>query len=406
MNKDSAKPCQSPAVRRRKINSSQTQQSPQAAKDGRTRARKGKASPDKETPKKRKRVSKAKPCNTSEEGVGVKRGKSTSSSTDTRRESSSSLLEGCSTSLAPRGVKRGATADGEGPTREKIRSVDLKETKEEIKEDFTSSVEACRAKFEAKYEQGNQLGEGGCGSVFAGYRKADNLPVAIKHVPNDKVFCKQVDKNGNQLSVEVAVMLKLGMTESAVSLLDWYDLDEELILVLERPIPSVDLFTYNEINGGRLEEEEAKIILKQLLDATVELQDKNIFHRDIKTENILIETGADVPRVRLIDFGLSCFVKRGSSYRIFYGTSCHIPPEWYSCCVYRAGPTTVWQLGVVLYEILHRKSSFETREFLGNKLKISNKLSNECQDFLQNCLTKVPERRPTLEQLQHHPWLR
>ncbi|XP_044225579.1 serine/threonine-protein kinase pim-1-like isoform X2 [Thunnus albacares] len=394
MNKDSAKPCQSPAVRRRKINSSQTQQSPQAAKDGRTRARKGKASPDKETPKKRKRVSKAKPCNTSEEGVGVK------------RESSSSLLEGCSTSLAPRGVKRGATADGEGPTREKIRSVDLKETKEEIKEDFTSSVEACRAKFEAKYEQGNQLGEGGCGSVFAGYRKADNLPVAIKHVPNDKVFCKQVDKNGNQLSVEVAVMLKLGMTESAVSLLDWYDLDEELILVLERPIPSVDLFTYNEINGGRLEEEEAKIILKQLLDATVELQDKNIFHRDIKTENILIETGADVPRVRLIDFGLSCFVKRGSSYRIFYGTSCHIPPEWYSCCVYRAGPTTVWQLGVVLYEILHRKSSFETREFLGNKLKISNKLSNECQDFLQNCLTKVPERRPTLEQLQHHPWLR
>ncbi|XP_044226822.1 serine/threonine-protein kinase pim-1-like isoform X2 [Thunnus albacares] len=394
MNKDSEKPCQSPAVWRRDINSSQTQQSPQAAKDDRTSARKRKASPDKETPKKRKRVSKAEPCNTSEEGVGVK------------RESSSSLLEGCSTSLAPRGVKRRATADGEGPTRKKKRSVDLKETKEEIKEDFTSSVEACRAEFEAKYEEGNQLGEGGCGSVFAGYRKADNLPVAIKHVPNDKVFCKQVDKNGNQLSVEVAVMLKLGMTESAVSLLDWYDLDKELILVLERPVPSVDLFTYNEINGGCLEEEEAKIILKQLLDATLELQDKNIFHRDIKKENILIETGADVPRVRLIDFGLSCFVKRGSSYRIFYGTSCHIPPEWYSRCTYSAGPTTVWQLGVVLYEILHSKSSFETREFLGNKLIISNKLSNECQDFLQNCLTKVPERRPTLEQLQHHPWLR
>ena len=66
------------------------------------------------------------------------------------------------------------------------------------------------------------------------------------------------DKNGKKLSVEVAVMLKLGMTESAVSLLDWYDLDKELILVLERPVPSVDLFDYNEANGC-LKEEEAKV---------------------------------------------------------------------------------------------------------------------------------------------------
>ncbi|XP_067451475.1 serine/threonine-protein kinase pim-1-like [Thunnus thynnus] len=455
MNKDSAKPCQSPTVRRRKINSSQTQQCPQAAKDCRTRARKRKASPDKETPKKRKRVSKAEPCNGSEEGVGVKRGKrkveehgegpsqkkkksvdphlddkeSASSSTDNRsllqifwsylsnlsvskfffpsshnngESSSSNPLEGCSTSLAPRGVKRRATADGEGPTRKKKRNLDLEE--EETKEDSTCSVEAHRAEFEAKYEEGNQLGEGGCGSVFAGYRKADNLPVAIKHVQNDKVYCKEVDKNGKQLSVEVAVMLKLGMTESAVSLLDWYDLDKELILVLERPVPSVDLFDYNEANGC-LKEEEAKIILKQLLDATIELQDKNIFHRDIKTENILIETGADVPRVRLIDFGLSCFFKRRSLCRVFYGTSCFAPPEWYSRHAYSAGPTTVWQLGIVLHEILHRKS-FRTREFQDNKPKISNKLSKECQDFLQKCLNKVPERRPTLDQLQHHPWLR
>lgn len=39
----------------------------------------------------------------------------------------------------------------------------------------------CLAEFEAKYEEGNQLGEGGCGSVFAGYRKADNLPVSVTY---------------------------------------------------------------------------------------------------------------------------------------------------------------------------------------------------------------------------------
>lgn len=63
----------------------------------------------------------------------------------------------------------------------------------------------------------------------------------------------------------------------------------------------------------------SQIILKQLVDAAKELQDKCIFHRDIKVENILIETSSDVPRVRLIDFGLSCFVKEASFYRVFYG---------------------------------------------------------------------------------------
>lgn len=70
----------------------------------------------------------------------------------------------------------------------------------------------------------------------------------------------------------------------------------------------------------------SQIILKQLVDAAVELHNKCIFHRDIKVENILIQTGADVPRVRLIDFGLSCFFKKTSSYRVFYGTIlvCHV----------------------------------------------------------------------------------
>jgi len=48
-------------------------------------------------------------------------------------------------------------------------------------------------------------------------------------------------------------------TSVPVSLLDWYDLDLELILVLERPVPCDDLFNYIEDNGGALEEEEAKV---------------------------------------------------------------------------------------------------------------------------------------------------
>ncbi|KAG8008536.1 Serine/threonine-protein kinase pim-2 [Nibea albiflora] len=164
-------------------------------------------------------------------------------------------------------------------------------------------------------------------------------------------------------------------TSAPVSLLDWYDLGHELILVLERPVPSTDLFQYIRDNGGSIEEDEAKIIVKQLVDAAKELEDKRIFHRDIKVENILIETGSGTPRLRLIDFGLSSFIKEDPCYYIFYGTPDHVTPEWLSRNTYYAGPTTVWQVGVVLYELVHRNTYFVTQNFTSNEQMMRDDLS-------------------------------
>ncbi|XP_056267339.1 serine/threonine-protein kinase pim-2-like [Pseudoliparis swirei] len=297
--------------------------------------------------------------------------------------------------------------DVEGPKREKKRRLDLEDTEQKDS----------RAEFEAKYqEMYQQLGAGGCGAVFAGYRREDGLPVAIKHIAEGYVFCKHVDYNGRELSIEVAVMLRLQEETSGplgtpalgapVFLLDWYNLDKELILVHERPVPCKDLLNDIKDKGGSLPEEEAKIILKQLVDAAVDLQEKHIFHQDIKVENILIETGSDIPRVRLIDFGLSRFVKKGASYRRYYGTYQHVPPQWYSCNQNRPGPTTVWQMGVVLFETLHTGEDFMTKRFMEKSLTISETLSENCQDFLRLCLMEDPKQRPSLKQLRRHRWLK
>ncbi|XP_019219573.1 serine/threonine-protein kinase pim-2 isoform X2 [Oreochromis niloticus] len=313
----------------------------------------------------------------------------------TKRKASSDQALSKKTRLSASMTSR---AVGNGP-------LDLKEN-----DPTSSSVNTGRAEFEARYIQEHQLGEGGFGCVFAGYRKADNLPVAIKHIPKTKIFWENKAEDGKSLSVEVAVMLELQdgktgqlLNSTSVSLLDWYNLQEEQILVLERPIHAQDLFQFIEVNGGCVKEGMAKVILKQLVAGALEFEDKNIFHRDIKVENVLIETSSDVPRVWLIDFGLSCFVQE-DSFKVFHGTVAHAPPEWYSCCSYSAGPTTVWQLGVLLYESVHRKQ-FETQKFIRHKLKISNRLSKNCRHFLRTCLNKVPEQRPTLKQLYQHPWL-
>uniref|UniRef100_A0A669DA75 non-specific serine/threonine protein kinase n=1 Tax=Oreochromis niloticus TaxID=8128 RepID=A0A669DA75_ORENI len=250
----------------------------------------------------------------------------------------------------------------------------------------TRFVFVCLGEFEARYVEEHQLGEGGCGAVFAGYRIEDLTQIMYNIVMAVSV------QHLNQFYIT-------GLNAAFLIIHFWFDLGKELILVLERPVPAVDLQKYKAENGRTLPEDKAKVILKQLVDAAKELEDKNIFHRDIKGENILIETGSDVPRVRIIDFGLSCFVKQRSLYRVFYGTPLHTPPEWYRRSCYRCGPTTVWQMGVVLYEAVHARD-FDTERFLSKKLTIKKRLSTKCRNFLEACLTKVPEKRPTLEELQ------
>lgn len=48
-------------------------------------------------------------------------------------------------------------------------------------------------------------------------------------------------------------------TSAVVSLLDWYSLDQMLILVMERPVDSRDLLKYCQSRGGSLDEQEAKV---------------------------------------------------------------------------------------------------------------------------------------------------
>lgn len=50
--------------------------------------------------------------------------------------------------------------------------------------------------------------------------------------------------------------------------------------------------------------------MKQLVEAAIKMHSEGVFHRDIKSENVLVETESDVPRVRLIDFGCGCFVRK------------------------------------------------------------------------------------------------
>ncbi|KAG9354141.1 hypothetical protein JZ751_012265 [Albula glossodonta] len=85
-----------------------------------------------------------------------------------------------------------------------------------------------------------------------------------------------------------------------------------------------------------------------------------------------------------------------------------MPPEWFEKQKFLAGPGTVWSVGVTVFNIVC--DSFPFNVFTSRKMRHVEfpeelRLSPEFQDFIRCCFTFRPEDRPTLEQLQHHPWL-
>ncbi|XP_030588498.1 serine/threonine-protein kinase pim-2-like [Archocentrus centrarchus] len=159
-------------------------------------------------------------------------------------------------------------------------------------------------------------------------------------------------------------------------MLDYFELEKEVLLIMERPVPCESLYSYLENNGGPLDVHVAKNIMKQLVDAAIMMHNKGVFHRDLKTENLLLETGSSDLRVRIIDFGCGCWVQEEPQC-VFSGTSAYAPPEFFTRGTYEAIPTTVWQLGALLYEMLYGVHQFRTTRFVRKKRPLTKSYTKE-----------------------------
>ncbi|XP_034567745.1 serine/threonine-protein kinase pim-2-like [Notolabrus celidotus] len=303
--------------------------------------------------------------------------------------------------------KRKASTEEEKPSK-KRRDSKLQETpsssSDEEPEDARFKAHTNRDNYEEKYLKLHEIGRGGFGFVYAGIRKADFLPVAIKCILMiDQDHAPELSK----IPREVALMERAGGgpesvgKHAAVSLLDWYYLDDELIIVMERPDSSMNMTMYTLTNGA-FDEQKTKIFMAQLVEAALDIQNRGVLHNDIKMANILVECGSSIPRLRVIDFGCGSFIQK-KWIRSYNGTRALAPPEWITHKKYRAEPTTVWQLGALMYRMLHDRL-FDTLSYITGQLRISDKLSMGCIDFLKLCFASYG-KRGTLEQLRLHPWL-
>ncbi|XP_076868388.1 uncharacterized protein LOC143519147 isoform X2 [Brachyhypopomus gauderio] len=258
----------------------------------------------------------------------------------------------------------------------------------------------------SRYTVGDLLGTGGYGSVYAGVRKADGKQVAIKYVP--KYHAERfitVPGETRSLPLEVALMKMVcrpPRCEHIVELLEWFECNNYFILILERPVPCMDLFKFLDLHQRQLPEPLARLIMHQVVQAVLHCHDRGVVHRDVKENNLLVNP--DTLEVKLIDFGCGDLLKTGP-YRHFRGTKVYCPPEWLVNRTYEGRQATIWSLGVLLYSIICGDVPFKNKEdHVKAHLCFSGNPSRDCRHLIRWCLQKDPEKRPVLEDVLAHKW--
>jgi serine/threonine protein kinase len=189
------------------------------------------------------------------------------------------------------------------------------------------------------------LGQGSFAVVKLATKIATGQKYAIKIYDIQKNSAEELKKN---LMNEIHLLLHLDHP-NIIKLHDWFEGQWFIYLVLEYVGP-VSLMEYLEKQpSSQISEEEAAHVFYELAKGIQYLHEQTIFHRDLKLNNILLGSQAEV---KLIDFGFSIRLKELKKISAFCGTPSYMSPEILSKQPYLPDKGDSWSFGVCLYRAL------------------------------------------------------
>jgi len=260
------------------------------------------------------------------------------------------------------------------------------------------------------YKLGTHIRNGGFSEIYEGFKCKTNEQVIIKQIPKHKTKNWLMVHN-KKYPAEILLHKMSNNISGVVKMIEFFEQEHEWIIIMPKLTNCMDLFDYLESKQrGRLSEQGACHFFKQLVRINIDLLNIGVVHRDLKSENLLVDL--DTMQLVLIDFGASAIYRNNHSnqaanayYTDFHGTRQYKPPEYIKHKKYTAQPSTIWTLGILLYDMCNGQLPFETeQEILDYNLQLKNNLSEEYKQILFACLKQDPNMRPTLQQLLSYPW--
>lgn len=254
------------------------------------------------------------------------------------------------------------------------------------------------------YQIGRTIGSGYFAVVKHAKHIVTNTEVAIKIVDKAKLGANTL----NMVYREIDVM-KLLCHPHIVRLYQVMETKKKLYLVMEYANGGT-IFDHLAARG-RLDEEEARKKFKQILSAVAYCHACRIVHRDVKAENLLLDSNFNA---KLADFNLCDNFKPGDLLTTFCGTPSYCAPEVLMRQKYDGHKADIWSLGVVLYALVIGTLPFEgdsladivDENMQSRKLQIPFFISFECEDLIKRMLTADPSKRATIHEISNHCWIK
>ncbi|XP_059955692.1 serine/threonine-protein kinase SIK1 isoform X2 [Mesoplodon densirostris] len=182
---------------------------------------------------------------------------------------------------------------------------------------------------------------------------------------------------------------------------------KDMLYIVTEFAKNGEMFDYL-TSTGHLSESEARKKFWQILSAVEYCHSHNIVHRDLKTENLLLDGNMDI---KLADFGFGNFYKPGEPLSTWCGSPPYAAPEVFEGKEYEGPQLDIWSLGVVLYVLVCGSLPFDgpslpalRQRVLEGRFRIPFFMSRDCETLIRRMLAVDPTKRITISQIWQHRW--